>query len=142
MSPRTRSYLLALFAPVLWQAPAAAHGTVQMTKRDCQRLAVHVPAAGVAYQSGVDARGRPVAPADLGDVPRIVLPETILIDIDVDLQRRFRFPANADSYDADADIGKVEVAPDGTASFNGQPLQDEAQSALARRCQEVLKGTP
>ncbi len=146
MSPLIRTCLLAVLVPVLWRTAVLEAGAVStevgIAKRDCRRLAPHVPAPGVAYQSGVDVRGRSVAPADLGGAPRIALPEIIVIDIDVDLEDRFGFPANADSYSADATVGVVEIEPDGTARFNGQPLQDEAQSELARRCQEILKGRP
>lgn len=38
---------------------------IVITKVDCSRLIRHVPAADVAYQPGVDARGRAVAPADM-----------------------------------------------------------------------------
>ena len=142
MSPPIRSYILALFTLVLWPAPADAGSTVQIAKRDCQRLVAHLTDPGVAYVPGTDVRGRPVAPADLGGAPRRFVPETVIVDVDVDLQRRFGFPANADSYDVDVDVGKVEIAPDGTARFEGRLLQDEAQTELARRCQEVLNGRP
>ncbi len=146
MSPLSRICLLAVLAPVLWQTAVLQAGTsgtaVGIAKRDCQRLDVHVPDPGVAYQSGVDVRGRAVAPADLGGAPRLALPEIIVIDIDVDLEDRFGFPAKADSFEADARVGVVEVAPDGSARFNGQPLQEEAQSELTRRCQETLYGRP
>ncbi len=144
MGPLIRFCLLVLLAAVLWQTAALAAeagGTeVRITKRDCQRLAVHVPDPGVTYQSGVDVRGRQVAPADLGGAPRIALPEIIVIDIEVDLQDRFGIPANVNSFEGDAQIGLVEVAPDGSARFNGQPLQDKTQAELTRRCQEILTG--
>ena len=105
-------------------------------------MVAHVPDPRVDYVPGKDVRGRPVAPADLDDSVRIALPEIIVIDIEVELQDRFGFPANASSFEADANIGVVEVAPDGTARFNGQPLQDDAQAALTRRCQEILYGQP
>ncbi|MCR6632206.1 MAG: hypothetical protein NVV74_20360 [Magnetospirillum sp.] len=38
---------------------------IVITKLDCSRLVRHTPSADVAYQSGVDARGRRVAPADV-----------------------------------------------------------------------------
>ncbi len=139
MISRTGFFILAACVLTLWLAPAAAGAAVQITKRDCQRLVAYRPDPGVAYVPGADARGRPVAPADLSGAPRIALPETIVIDIEADLQDRFGFPARAESFEGDAQIGVVEVAPDGTASFNGQPLQDDAQAALTRRCQEILR---
>lgn len=38
---------------------------IVITKVDCSRLIRHTPSADVAYQPGVDARGRAVAPADV-----------------------------------------------------------------------------
>lgn len=38
---------------------------IVITKVDCSRLIRHVPAPDVAFQPGVDARGRAVAPADM-----------------------------------------------------------------------------
>ncbi len=151
MVRRSIAYLapvLFLLAAALAAAPAAAHEkapvastgaavtTVAITRADCARLVAHVPAPDVAYRPGVDVNGREVAPADLGGAPRIELPETILIDIEIDLLQRFGIPANAALYDADAEVGEV-VYRDGRFTFNGQPLQDEAQAELAARCQEV-----
>ncbi len=117
-----------------------------ITSADCARLVAHVPGPDVAYQPGVDVYGREVAPADLGGTPRIELPETILIDIEVDLLERFGIPENpapvdADVpalYDPDAEVGEVAYR-DGRFTFNGQPLQDEAQAELAARCQEIVR---
>ena len=144
---------LLLLAWVLAAASAAAHEKdtvptpraaitgaaitrVAITRADCARLVAHVPAPDVAYRPGVDVYGREVAPADLGGAPRIELPETILIDIEIDLQARFGIPADSTQYDPDAEVGEVAYR-DGRFTFNGQPLQDEAQTELAARCQEI-----
>ena len=134
---------LFLLAAVPAAAPVAAHEkaraaitTVAITRADCTRLVAHVPAPDVAYRPGVDVYGREVAPADLDGAPRIELPETILIDIEIDLQARFGIPANPTLYDPDAEVGEVAYR-DGRFTFNGQPLQDEAQAELAARCQEI-----
>ena len=127
-------------APVA--APVAAHEkapvaiSVAITRADCARLVAHVPDPDVAYRPGVDVHGREVVPADLGGAPRIELPETILIDIEIDLLARFGIPANPALYDPDAEVGEVAYR-DGRFTFNGQPLQDEAQAELAARCQQV-----
>ena len=134
---------IAYLAPALFllaASPAAAHetATVTITRADCARLVEHVPGPDVAYQPGVDVYGREVAPADLGGAPRIELPETILIDIEVDLFARFGIPANPALYDADAEVGEV-LYQDGRFTFNGQPLQDEAEAELAARCQRIVR---
>ncbi len=134
---------IAYLAPALFllaASPAAAHetATVTITRADCARLVEHVPGPDVAYQPGVDVYGREVAPADLGGAPRIELPETILIDIEVDLFARFGIPANPALYEADAEVGAV-LYQDGRFTFNGQPLQDEAEAELAARCQRIVR---
>ncbi|MCH9000216.1 MAG: hypothetical protein IID48_18415 [Proteobacteria bacterium] len=129
-------------APVA--APVAAHEkapvaiSVAITRADCARLVAHVPDPDVAYRPGVDVHGREVVPADLGGAPRIELPETILIDIEIDLLARFGIPANPALYDPDAEVGEVAYR-DGRFTFNGQPLQDQAQAELAARCQEIVR---
>ena len=156
MMRRSIAYLapaLFLLAVAPAAAPAAAHEkaekaplaitgvaitTVAITRADCARLVAHVPGPDVAYQPGVDVYGREVAPADLGGTPRIELPETILIDIEVDLLQRFGIPASPALYDPDAEVGEVAYR-DGRFTFNGQPLQDEAQAELAARCQEIVR---
>ena len=134
---------IAYLAPALFllaASPAAAHdtATVTITRADCARLVKHVPGPDVAYRPGVDVYGREVAPADLNGAPRIELPETILIDIEIDLLRRFGIPANPALYDPDAEVGEV-LYKDGRFTFNGQPLQDQAQAELAARCQEIVR---
>ena len=138
-----RRSILAYLAPALFllaAVPAVAHekATVAITRADCARLVAHVPGPDVAYQPGVDVYGREVAPADLGGAARIELPETILIDIEIDLLQRFGIPANPALYDPDAEVGEVAYR-DGRFTFNGQPLQDEAQAELAARCQEIVR---
>ncbi len=140
MMRRSIAYLAAALF-VLAAVPAAAHekaetARVAITRADCARLVAHLPAPDVAYQPGVDVYGREVVPADLGGAPRIELPETILIDIEIDLLERFGIPATPALYDADAKVGEV-VYRDGRFTFNGQPLQDQAQAELAARCQEI-----
>ncbi len=132
---------LFLLAAALAATPGAAHekATVVITRADCARLVAHVPDPDVAYRPGVDVYGRAVVPADLGGPARIELPETILIDIEIDLLQRFGIPASPALYDGDAEVGEVAYR-DGRFTFNGQPLQDEAQAALAARCQKVVDG--
>ena len=41
-------------------------------------------------------------------------------------------------FDPDAEMGWV-VYKDGRFTFNGQPLQDEAEAELAARCQKIVR---
>lgn len=59
--------------------------TVSITRQDCSRLIRHQPAPDVAYQPGVDAYGREVAPADLpGSAGQVkLLPEVLQFNINI-----------------------------------------------------------
>ena len=89
-------YIAALLAP----GQVHAHeqqAEVTITRADCARLVEHVPSADVAYQPGVDAYGRAVAPADLPgglhNGTQFQVPDTLHIPIEVDLLDRFGFSA-------------------------------------------------
>ncbi len=131
-------------AALLAAAPAHAHekpAEVIITRADCARLVAHVPAPDLAYQSGVDAYGRAVAPAELDGGTPIQAPETLRIPIEIDLLDRFGIPANPALYESDIPIGEV-LYRNGRLTFEGQPLQDEAAAELSRRCQQILYGKP
>ncbi len=130
-----------LAATVLAAIPAHAHegeAAVTISQADCARLVEHVPAPDVAYQPGVDAYGREVAPADLNGSAQIQVPETLRIPIEIDLLDRLGIPANPVLYESDIPIGEV-IYRNGRLTFNGQPLQDEAQAELAARCQKIVR---
>jgi len=118
---------------------------VTISDADCQRMTRHIPSADVAYQPGIDAHGKAVAPADLGanepgGQPEIIMPRVVLIPIEVDLFDRFGIPADGTGFEADAFIGEVTVDLEtGEAFFNGQPLQNEAEAELAVRCQRIIR---
>lgn len=75
----------------------AAHGqgakatagpmVITISKPDCSRLVRHISAPDVAYQPGVDARGRPVVSADAdprqAEFARKILPEVLEIPITI-----------------------------------------------------------
>ena len=69
-------------------ASAAESKVVTLSKEACGRLVQHVPADGVTYKPGVDVRGKPVVPADLGGGPSIAIPDEINIQIGIDLADR------------------------------------------------------
>ncbi|WP_133614520.1 hypothetical protein [Dongia mobilis] len=122
--------LLPLF---LLAGPASAD--VAVSKRDCDRLVRYRQAPGVEYQPGVDAHGRPVAPADLGGGYNIKVPEIIVIPIEVLVQDRFHIPANSVLWNAEAQVGTVIVKGD-QVYYEGQLLGDPETAALAELCRE------
>lgn len=125
--------------------PATAAGGAYLTlsENDCARLARHYPADDVTYRPGRDVRGKAVAPADLppelGGGSGLILPDAVVIPIEVDLFERYGIPANSASFKGDIFVGEVVVdVASGRATFNGQPLQSEAEAELAARCQRIL----
>jgi hypothetical protein len=113
-----------------------AEPVIIISKNDCSRLVAHQPAPGVAYTPGVDVHGRAVAPADLPDQAQIAIPEEIAIDVTVEIQQRFGIPSNSALFKPEARVGTVVVKPDGSATFNGQPLTSPEQQALSALCQK------
>ena len=131
----------ALVAPAaaLAQQPKAV--TVVVGTSECARLVRHVPADDVAYKPGVDARGNAVTPADLPGSARITAPNEITINLTVDLLRAYGVPSESPlSPRGEASVGTVayDIAA-GRLTFNGQPLSDPEQQALAAGCATVPK---
>jgi hypothetical protein len=117
-----RHLLLALLAA----APAMAQERLVIRRDACDQLVNLSPPADVEYRPGVDARGRPVAPADLPaeSNPRV---DEIFIEIDADTRRRF--------FAGEASVGVV-VIQDNKAYFNGQPLEDREQAMVSQLCRD------
>lgn len=113
--------------------PAAAD--VAVTRRDCDQLVTYQQAPGVEYQPGVDVRGNPVAPADLGGGYQIKPPETIVIPIEILIQDRFHIPANSVLWNAKAQVGVVTVKGS-QVYYEGQLLGDPETAALEQLCRE------
>lgn len=147
--------IAALF--LMLAAPPLAHAQTGfvISRQDCRLLVRHVPDPGVAYQPGVDVRGREVVSADLGGRQPIKVPEAFTIDIDVYLADRLGTPADrgrrridrrrkrADPklYVAEANVAVVSVEGD-RVFFEGQPLSDLRQQAVAEACREKLRSGP
>lgn len=109
------------------QAPQDVAGQpvrIVITKVDCSRLVRHVPAADVAYQPGVDARGRAVAPADMPGSGAQAIPN-LLPDV-----LEFPITINPVGYGAriQAQRDKAAAAQDVTDSYDARVA---AQSRIA-----------
>ena len=116
-------------------SPSVLADTVEVSRDSCSRLTRHLPDATVAYQPGVDSRGRSVATADYGSTSAVELPERFQIPITVDLADRFGIPKRGDAnFSGEIQVGLVEVDRYGEATFNGMPLGDQAEDELARLC--------
>jgi hypothetical protein len=118
-------------------ADVRAASELTLSKKDCARIVRHAPSPDVAYKPGVDARGRKVAPADLGGGSLIKLPKEITIDIGIDLEEKYGLGAGG-KYTGTSNIGKVKVK-NGRVTFNGQPLGNREQQAIAAACRKTYK---
>lgn len=142
---RRVSFGLAFIAAAIgFRAYAQTDSTneVRIAPKDCQRLVQHRPGADVAYKPGVDVRGNPVAPADLPGQARITAPNEITINLTVDLLRQYGVtPASPLAPRGEASVGTVtyDIAA-GRMTFNGQPLSDPEQDALAAACSGAQQG--
>ncbi|CCQ73903.1 hypothetical protein [Magnetospira sp. QH-2] len=123
-----------MFTIIGFTTPAMAQATLQVTKRDCQRLIRHSPSADVAYKPGVDVRGKRVAPADMHGGSPIKLPKEITIPITVDLAERYGFDDKGMS--ASSTMGKVTVKG-GQAYWNGKPLNGGDQAGIEAACKQA-----
>lgn len=108
---------------------------VTISREDCRRLVRHVPAGDVAYQGGQDVYGRPVAPADLDGGFQLDLPERFEFDLAYQ-------PLERDDLDLSTfSVGRVSVnVLTGQVTYNGRPMQSDAQAELSALCQKVLQG--
>lgn len=125
--------VLVLSSLLLLAGPA--WGDVVVSRRDCDRLVKYEQPPGVEYQAGIDAHGRPVAPADLGGGSTIKAPDIIVIPIEVLVQDRFNIPANSVLWDGTIQAGTV-VVKGGQVFYEGQLLGDAETSALGELCRE------
>jgi len=144
----------ALIALVLAPAAAAAQSHLEsgsapgtrsrivLEARDCRRLVTrHRPSLDTAYEPGVDARGRPVAPADLLGGAELRLPEVIVIDVLIPLTEFLGEAAPPRTGHAEVRVGEVRVEGE-RLSFNGQPLGDPAAAAIAAACRRSIERSP
>jgi hypothetical protein len=125
-------------AATLFAGGAAAAETVVISRDDCLRAVRHVPAADATYTPGVDARGRPVAPADLGGTSPLRLPETFSFDINIDMAR-YVAGARYGTLDMKAGTIRYDMAS-GRLMFDDQPLTDADQRAVAAACRKAQGG--
>lgn len=93
------------------------------------------PANGAAYQPGVDARGRPVVPAEGpgGSANWLPIGETLTLDLTIDLVERYgqRVPPGTS-----LPLGTIELR-DGRVWFNGQPVSGYDREVLWESCRRL-----
>lgn len=117
-------------------AALAEDVTVKVTARDCAKLVKHNPSANVAYQPGVDVKGRKVAPADMegSGATMKVLPDTLEIPISISPFTWSAAPVGGLS-ETTSTVGTVKYdTRRGTFTYNDQPMGSQQQQAMADAC--------
>ncbi|CAO3429860.1 hypothetical protein [Azospirillum doebereinerae] len=127
----TAMAMTVLMATMIAAPPAVAQGRPAVDFSACQTLTRHRPAADVEYKPGVDARGRPVAPADLpGSAPAVPL-DRFDIPVSGDLARVMGL--NVPGRDSNVQVGWLTL-DEGRLFFNGQPVGGPAEAELYTYC--------
>lgn len=119
---------LALAALLALTAQAYAQDTSSAL---CRILADHESAKGVAYQSGVDVHGKPVVPADYNNGGQSMVPDVVKIPLTVDLAKRLNGPLPAGTQ-LEAVTGNLEIRKDGSVTYNGQDMTQQANILCGR----------
>lgn len=120
---------------------AAETVTVEVSPENCRRLVRHVPSDDVAYKPGVDAYGRPVAPADLPGSAVIKAPEKVTIALTLDFLRGAGVGEDSALLDQEVSVGSVTYdINSGRLEYNGQPLSDPEAGVLAAGCKKADGG--
>jgi hypothetical protein len=126
--------------------------TVKLSTGDCTKLVQHQPADDVTYKPGVDVRGKPVAPADLGGGTNMQIPDEIDIHIGIDLADRMAWRGSAASaipglppsgptrrvlpYE-EASVGMLTIIGN-DAYWNGERIAPQDEALLAEACRQGL----
>jgi len=114
-------------------------GSLVMSSQICPVIGADLPPApGVAYEPGIDAEGKPVAPADLPSNAPAISVENFPIEIRRNLAGSFNVPSAGGAYGAKAILGYVTLK-DNRAYFNGQPLTTEQRDVLAGACHDAAR---
>lgn len=122
------------------QEPAERTVPVIVDRATCLRL-VEAPRdladGGAEYQSGVDAYGRPVVPAEGPDgPPHDWLPDPVEIDLSVPLAAKLGIGDNATNYEADARLGTLTIRND-RVYLNGREVASGDLPELREACRRL-----
>jgi hypothetical protein len=132
---RTRIVILALGVGLVASTEAMAQAAIRVTPADCRRvLTEHRPAPDVAYQPGVDVRGRPVVGADLNPAPQFKVPDNVVFDLAIDLTK-YGISSTSPLSQPNFKMGEMRMDMlSGRAFYNGQPLGNPELEALREAC--------
>jgi hypothetical protein len=145
-STNLRTKLVAVFRPLILFVAAvayvigscdAAERTIAVARSDCRLAIEHAATADVDFEPGVDVHGRPVVPAD-GGRSGVALPDIVSVFVSAEVRNTFQLGDDSPLLSFDAGIGVVEYEPSsGRLLFNGVPLRERDEQALAALCREA-----
>ena len=133
---RLAAAILVIFAAA--EAQAAKDTAIRITKSDCIRIVEHHPSADVAYQPGVDVRGKKVVPADVEASPdlRNIVPQVIEFSVALNPLRG----GAARFGETSLAVGKVSFdMKSRRATFNGKPLTRADTRRISKKCKDQLR---
>ena len=122
--------------------PKPAGANVRVNGKVCRRAVNHVARDDVTYKAGVDAYGNPVTPADLpGSNFDLDIPDEVSFDLSFN---PLKYAGNSDLEDTFSDsstsLGTIRYSlSSGQLTYNGKPLNDDQNAALAAACREYAK---
>lgn len=126
---------LILTAALVFSSAAFAQSEVpELDAESCRLLVEHQAKADVAHKPAVDVNGKPVVEADLHSYP-VQPPEEYEMNLNIDTARYGGLSAT-DGAEALAHIGKIVLDKDGNLTFNGAPMEGQAEAALRALCVE------
>ena len=124
----------------------SAEKDILVREADCRFLTTHIPADDVTYKEGIDVRGMPVKPADLGPKNDLGLKNKISfrLILDVAQQRRgggtqIKPFQDYQGLEGKIDFGLVEIT-NGVATLDGKPLSKSHRNDLTAFCRQQAKG--
>lgn len=108
--------------------------TPELDPKVCQQMVAYQPdpVNGADYKPGVDVHGKPVVEADL--TPNAVTaPDKVSFNVTIDIARYLGISAPT-GLEGEAVMGRIDVDKAGHVSFNGKPLEGEAEATLRALC--------
>jgi hypothetical protein len=145
-STKLRTKLAAVFRPLILFVAAVAYviescdateRTIAVARSDCRLAVEHAATADVDFEAGVDVHGQPVPPADVGRAG-VGLPDIVSVFVSAEVRNTFQLGDDSPLLSFDAGIGVVEYElSSGRLLFNGVPLSERDEQALAALCREA-----
>ncbi|MEX1035288.1 MAG: hypothetical protein WDZ54_04990 [Sneathiella sp.] len=130
-----RFLVAAIFIGTFATSAFAEEIRLEVSRAACEQFVKYRQSPDVTYQPGVDAHGKPVAPADLED-ERANIPDQIYVNLALPLKDLLK-DYNPKLADAEVNVGIVEFdIASGQLLYNGQALTDPAENAIAKECRQ------